>query len=1047
MTDDLPSELISAVTEGRAVLLLGAGASYGAQDAQGTKIPLGAALANELIEAYLGVAYAGLDFRAAYDLSCSQRDVRTVQKFVHDRLFPYSPAQYHLKIPSFAWAGILGTNYDLIVERAYERKGTSCLQRLVPLVKDDTKITASLDTKSVLYVKLHGCISQASEVQPPLIASTEQLINYRDGRYGQFDIFLEWSKTKTLIFVGYSFSDSNLRQLLDEIVREGDKRPRHYIVDPGILPAIVEYWRDRRFVAIKQSFEQFLDKLDIAISDQSRSLSSLSALLNGSTSLSRYITVANIKESPALAQYLKYGIDHISPELEVPDQDPKKFYKGFGLGWYPFTKDLDVRRAVSDDLISNHILSVKGGSQSLIVLKGHAGSGKSISLRRACWDAATNYEKLCLFVSSDALINLSCFDEIFSLTNVGLFLFVDGLAVHERRIIELLSIAKLRNYTLTIIGSESFNTWNTRCESLQKLVTAEHEMRHLSTKEILTLIEKLETYDSLGSLARLARDKRQGEFEDTYGRQILVALLEATHGEPLVDILLKEYESVNPYEARLLYLDICSLNRFGPPVRAGLISRIHDIDFHEFRSKFYRPLEQIVELRDDRRSQDFVYEARHAQMAEALYNAILVNQEERFDNIARIITKLNPSYSYDMDVLGQILRADSINRTVTDQNRARQLYDIAIENVGEMTFLLHQRGIYELRVANSLGALRNAGEFLEKASAKEPRNRSIKHSLAELDLKRSRVASDQLEKEAWRRAAAEKASSLTLGDSSPYPYHTLLKAATDGVEDALAFLELNDTDTATLKLGESIAHAEDVLKRGLQRFPNDQSLLSGEGQLATVLSNANRAETAFRKAFAKSPRSTLIARRLVRILRAKGDLPGCMEILPKALAANPASPELHYDIARVLMTIAPDADQKNGDIILFHLRRSFAPNDRNYRGQFWYARQLCIMNRFTDAQPYFKSLEQLNMAFSKKLELQGVLRLNDGNNRRFRGTVVSFRSLYAFLKCETLDLTAFVGQSDIEAIGGRSLYEGTSVYFDLGFNFRGPVATVLKTDS
>src|ERR1700722_9901094 len=55
--------------------------------------------------------------------------------YEHDNgLNAYRPADFHLLPASFPWAGILTTNYDLIVERAYGQ-AKSPLQRLVPNVK------------------------------------------------------------------------------------------------------------------------------------------------------------------------------------------------------------------------------------------------------------------------------------------------------------------------------------------------------------------------------------------------------------------------------------------------------------------------------------------------------------------------------------------------------------------------------------------------------------------------------------------------------------------------------------------------------------------------------------------------------------------------------------------------------------------------------------------------------------------------------------------------------------------------------------------------
>jgi tetratricopeptide (TPR) repeat protein len=145
--------------------------------------------------------------------------------------------------------------------------------------------------------------------------------------------------------------------------------------------------------------------------------------------------------------------------------------------------------------------------------------------------------------------------------------------------------------------------------------------------------------------------------------------------------------------------------------------------------------------------------------------------------------------------------------------------------------------------------------------------------------------------------------------NSPYPHHTLLKAAIDGVKDTLAVAEDEHTDATTLKLGESIANAEAVLKKGLQAFPNEALLLVEEGELSKILSEAVRAETAFEKAFAANPRSTLIAKRLARIKRSKGAYADAQQVLHECLEFNPAAQDLRYDFAMSILESAPDADQ------------------------------------------------------------------------------------------------------------------------------------------
>jgi tetratricopeptide (TPR) repeat protein len=405
-----------------------------------------------------------------------------------------------------------------------------------------------------------------------------------------------------------------------------------------------------------------------------------------------------------------------------------------------------------------------------------------------------------------------------------------------------------------------------------------------------------------------------------------------------------------------------------------------------------------------------------------------------------IISKLNPSFSYDLEVLSRLVRAENIRNTISDAVKGRQVYDVALSSAGRRVVILHQRGVYEMHVAANRTELDRAEDFLSEALSLESYNKSIKHSLAELALRRSRLATDALERQTWRQVAIERGAALTSGDSSPYPHHTLLKAAIDDVRDSVHTAEGNQSDANVTQLGEAIAHAEDVLRRGLQKFPNDPHLRTEEGELSEVLSQAQRAEAAFRKAFAANPRSTLLARRLSRIQRAKGAHAEALATLRTSIESNPSSRELHYDIALTILESGPDADQKQSEEILYHLRRSFSPGDKNYHAQFWYARELCLVNKFEDARPIFATLSEARLPYYDKTEVRGDVRDQQGNPRPFAGTVTYVRPSFAFVQSEAPRLRVFFPIVEGAVVTADDLLEGFPVSFELAFTLRGPIA-------
>ena len=860
---ELDPVLISAVSAKRAVLFLGAGASIGATRPNGQKIPdaesLGALLAREFLE----LAYGKADFKTIYDFSCSSRSVREVQDFVHKTLSGYVPAPFHFLIPSFAWAGVVTTNYDLILENAYASAGDP-LQELLPNCKDGDGVPEKIGRNGLLYVKLHGCITHYQETRPPLIASTEQIIRHKEGRAGQFAQFLEWAKTKTIIFAGYGLGDFNLRVLFDEITREGDNHPPHFIVRPGILKPEADYWHDRRTRTISATFEQFLAALSIAIPEPIRRLALTPASATAS-SFTKFIARARVTESEQLLRYFNTQCEHISKLMVIPNSEPSRFYRGSDLGWYPFAHDLDVPRRIAKDVIDERVAVQAIRTPQLLIVKGHAGGGKSVVIRRIAWDAVNRFDRLAFRVQGGSALDREMFEEIVSLTNQPIYLFIDDVADEVEETVNFYNYAVRRKWPVIVIAGVRINEWNVRCEDLAPLVDEEYELRYLSDREIELLLEKLETFKALGHLALLSFDERKLKLKEIYGRQLLVALHEATENASFRDIIADEYNDIRPPEAKLLYLDICSLHRFGPPVRAGLVSRIHGIDFDDFHARFFKPLEAVIDLAKDSKTQDWTYRARHSLIAEFVYRAGLPTVADKFDNLMRIIGKLNPSYSYDQEVLFQLIRASTISELFPDKGMGEAIYVTAASAFGEISVIIHQRGIYEMKRAGDAISLDRAEVLLERSLELSPGNPSIRHSLAELALKRASLAHNDADRETWRLRSESQARSLASNSKNSYPQHTLAKVAIGRVRDALERNEALDNELTREVFGTSVKEAEDIIRDGLKKFANDDRLLSEEATLGEILQNADRSLKALRQASKSNPRSELIARRLARI--------------------------------------------------------------------------------------------------------------------------------------------------------------------------------------
>ena len=121
---EIPKILLDHIREGQVVLLLGAGASIGASHPQNKVPPTGPELARMLAEKFLGTEFLDKPLSQVAELAISETDLFTVQEFIAAIFRDFYPSDFQKLIPRFTWAAIATTNFDLIIERAYDEVTT-----------------------------------------------------------------------------------------------------------------------------------------------------------------------------------------------------------------------------------------------------------------------------------------------------------------------------------------------------------------------------------------------------------------------------------------------------------------------------------------------------------------------------------------------------------------------------------------------------------------------------------------------------------------------------------------------------------------------------------------------------------------------------------------------------------------------------------------------------------------------------------------------------------------------------------------------------------
>jgi hypothetical protein len=1029
--------LLEKLQNGDCILFLGAGAAIGSTGSKGEKPLSGMKLRDLLCDKYLGGKHKDTALPRVAEFAKYESSLPDVQDCIRTAFHPLQPASFHKLIPLFRWFAIVTTNYDLIVERAYDAVAKR-QQQLRPIIRDGDNFSAVLkDQNSLPYLKLHGCINTINDEGLPLILGSEEYAKHQRNRKRLFVHFADWARERPVIFVGYDISDPNILQILFDLTDMGIQRPTYAVIDPALDEIACRYWGAHKFVPAAITFEKFLLRVNDLIPENNRTLAALRD--DNALTISTWFQT-NLPPSSNLRRYLNEELEHIHPGMVSKGINPKAFYSGANLDWSAFQQDLDVKRPVSDDLILECVLDdKKNNGPAVFLIKGHAGSGITVALRRFAWDAARDFGARVLFLKEGGVLRSSLISEIGELAQERIVIVIDDALKHLADVSKLYKDAAAKRLELQIVIAARTNEWNLVSPDTDfPPISEEYELKDLSERDINSLLDKLSQHGALGELSKMSRPEQFAHFKFHSERQLMVALHEATSGKPFEEIAFHEYSHVLPPEARILYLDICTLHRLGVSVRAGLVSRVSGVTFGTFSNNFFQPLEHVVRTYFDSASRDYVYRSRHPLIAEFVFRQALPDPVERAAQITRIIRHMDTDYESDSIAFGQLIRGRVLSDLFADKALVRQIFDAALESGAPADYINHQNAVFELHHPH--GSMRTAMQaILEADRLSVGRDRSIQHTKAMI-LRRLALESDHsLERDKYRTEAKLILRKLQESARLSHPYDTYGRLLLDELKDrVLSSGEVNASGNEELtsrSLAEIIRLIEECLSRGLQRFPGDDHLLALEADFAHLLEDEPRTVKSLEAAVRSNPGRPFIAVRLATTYRRVKRSDDALAVLRACLQLNPSSKECHLELAHILMDQGEFANRVE---IQHHLKRSFTDGDANFDAQFWYARHQLVHGDLELGLAQFKKLADLRTAPSYKNRIRGMMLSQDGNSAIVSGYVKHVGHAYCFASSAELRFDVHIRESAFSEKDWGALEVESKIRFEVGFSLRGP---------
>ena len=207
MTLTLPIGLTTAIESGSCVLFLGAGTGTHTRDADGQPAPDGESLARELAERFEVEVDEGTPELAIVSAIVELRKGRAeLEAFLTERLSGLEPDETLQWLLSLPWRAIFTTNYDGVIERAFELNPTPPRN---PVVISASAEVVSLDPRFELPVyHLHGYLFTAGK--PRILITADDYARFHEKRRMLLDESAQHPESLGPLIIGHSRIDHSV---------------------------------------------------------------------------------------------------------------------------------------------------------------------------------------------------------------------------------------------------------------------------------------------------------------------------------------------------------------------------------------------------------------------------------------------------------------------------------------------------------------------------------------------------------------------------------------------------------------------------------------------------------------------------------------------------------------------------------------------------------------------------------------------------------------------------------------------------------------------
>lgn len=739
--------LANQLSTGEVILFTGAGFSMAAQSLAGAAVPS----ATKLRDLLWPIAFPGepIDPQSAlgdtYDCAVQNAGKQVLVLLTqHLRIDVKAVPDVYKIWFSAPWTRIYTLNVDDLDEavgRAFTLpRRVSCVSALVDGLPAD-----SFD---LLCVHLNGRVSDYPEM-----TFSQRQYGERTARPDPWYHFLVADLSgHPIVFVGTNLDEPPLWQHIE--LRRGrqrgskELRPRSYLVTPALSVARRNVLERFNIRWIPMTQEEFAEQVLLTLKEPRE----------------RGLRTIDERRRRRITTVLQSVGDLRNQRAEVPGD----FLLGRQPAWSDIVDGIAVERSFEPDL-KNEIVTK---NFQVALLTGTAGSGKSATVMRLALNLHSDGKSV-LWLDPHTDLPFGAIRKKISDAEADVIIIDDADAFGSSIGPLLAALAEDNPEQLIVAVMRT-----TRSEALdvisylKGLRALEFSIPHLTDGDIGLLIHALERANRLGKLRGKSAAEQFEIFRTKAGRQLIVAMIEATSGENFDERIASECKELSPELANIYAVLAIATALRGSLSTSDVLLAINDSS-NEALNRVQRLLNNHLLIRPG----DEDLQVRHRVVAEKVID-YFQSQGQLSKPLAGVLfalaTKVRPTtprYDRNRKLLSRLLSHDFMIRLTIDRDVPRYAYQ-AVEDLLNWDYhYFLQRGSYEVEI----GDINLAKNLLDQARGLAPSDYRVQAEWAYMTLKRAALNPTAN----WSRDAADQAfAELTdaieeRGRTDFYPYHVL----------------------------------------------------------------------------------------------------------------------------------------------------------------------------------------------------------------------------------------------------------------------------------